>query len=139
MSETPDDRRASQAPNPADLVSFPIACFVGALVTDIVYAVTANMMWADFSAWLLAAGMAFAVLAASPGLSTPRQSSHTTATADLALIIGSRSSWPSRYSIIWSTAGMPGHRWSPRLAAIGWLTVLVMLVTAWLGTATLDR
>jgi uncharacterized membrane protein len=50
------------------LVSFPIVCFVGALVTDIAYASTAEMMWADFSAWLLAVGMITGVLAAIVGL-----------------------------------------------------------------------
>ena len=49
------------------LVSFPIACFCGALVTDIAYAWTADMMWANFSAWLLATGMLMGVLAAIAG------------------------------------------------------------------------
>ena len=35
------------------LVPVPIVCFVGALITDIMYLVTAEMMWADFSAWLI--------------------------------------------------------------------------------------
>jgi len=39
------------------LAPVPIACFVGALLTDIAYWATAQMMWADFSAWLLAAGL----------------------------------------------------------------------------------
>ena len=46
------------------LVPFPIVCFVLALVTDIVYWQTSNLMWAEFSAWLLLAGIAFGVLAA---------------------------------------------------------------------------
>ncbi len=50
------------------LVSIPIVCFIGALVTDIVYAVSAEMMWADFSAWLLLVGFIFGVLAAVAGL-----------------------------------------------------------------------
>ena len=48
------------------LVPFPIACFVGALITDIVYWQTAAMQWANFSVWLLTAGLVvsgFAVLA----------------------------------------------------------------------------
>jgi hypothetical protein len=40
------------------LVPFPIACFSGALVTDIAYWRTANMMWSNFSAWLIFAGLA---------------------------------------------------------------------------------
>jgi uncharacterized membrane protein len=50
------------------LIPFPIACFVGALLTDLTYWGTAEMMWADFSAWLLAAGLVLGVLAAIAGL-----------------------------------------------------------------------
>lgn len=50
------------------LVPVPIVCFVGALITDIVYAVTAEMMWANFSAWLLVVGFIVGVLAAIAGL-----------------------------------------------------------------------
>jgi uncharacterized membrane protein len=50
------------------LVPFPIACFVGALATDIAYAMTAQMMWSDFSAWLLVAGLIMGILAAIAGL-----------------------------------------------------------------------
>jgi uncharacterized membrane protein len=52
----------------AMLVPFPIACFVGAMLTDIAYANSANMQWANFSAWLLAFGTLFAGLAAIFGL-----------------------------------------------------------------------
>jgi uncharacterized membrane protein len=48
------------------LVPFPIVCFVGTLACDIVYARTARMQWANFSMWLLTAGLvisAFVVLA----------------------------------------------------------------------------
>jgi uncharacterized membrane protein len=50
------------------LIPVPIVCFIGALVTDIVYAFSAEMMWADFSSWLLAVGFIFGVLAAIAGL-----------------------------------------------------------------------
>jgi uncharacterized membrane protein len=50
------------------LVPFPIACFVGTLITDIAYWKTANMQWANFSAWLLIVGLVFAALAALAGL-----------------------------------------------------------------------
>jgi uncharacterized membrane protein len=48
----------------AMLVPFPIVCFIGALVTDIAYANTANIQWSNFSAWLLAVGTVFAGIAA---------------------------------------------------------------------------
>jgi uncharacterized membrane protein len=50
------------------LVPIPIVCFVGALLTDIAYYETAEMMWADFSAWLLVVGVIMGVLAAIAGL-----------------------------------------------------------------------
>ena len=51
------------------------ACFVGTLLTDVAYWRSAEMMWADFSAWLLLAGLVvgvLAVLAALVDLSTGR-------------------------------------------------------------------
>lgn len=51
------------------------ACFIGTLLTDLTYWRTADMMWADFSAWLLFAGLvmgALAVLAALFDLFTRR-------------------------------------------------------------------
>jgi uncharacterized membrane protein len=50
------------------LVPIPIVCFAGALVTDIAYAFSAEMMWADFSSWLLTVGLIGGVLAAIAGL-----------------------------------------------------------------------
>jgi uncharacterized membrane protein len=50
------------------LVPFPIACFVGTLLTDVAYWRTAEMMWADFSAWLLVVGLIMGVMAAVAGL-----------------------------------------------------------------------
>lgn len=49
------------------LVPFPIVCYVGALVCDIVYAATAEMQWTNFAAWLLAIGVLFTILAAIAG------------------------------------------------------------------------
>jgi len=39
------------------LLPIPIVCFVAALITDAVYVGTADMMWLDFSGWLLFAGL----------------------------------------------------------------------------------
>jgi uncharacterized membrane protein len=50
------------------LVPVPIVCFIGALLTDIMYAITAEIMWADFSAWLLVIGLFIGILAAIAGL-----------------------------------------------------------------------
>jgi uncharacterized membrane protein len=50
------------------LVPIPIVCFVATLVTDIVYWQTANMLWADMSAWLLVVGLIVSVFAIVAGL-----------------------------------------------------------------------
>ncbi len=42
---------------------FAMACFLGALATDVTYWKTAEMTWANFSAWLLAAGLVMGVVA----------------------------------------------------------------------------
>jgi uncharacterized membrane protein len=52
----------------AMLVPVPIVCFVGTLITDIVYWQTAMMLWADMSAWLLALGLIVSLFAAVAGL-----------------------------------------------------------------------
>ena len=49
------------------LVPFPMVCFIGAFVTDIIYARTTNLMWQYFSIWLIAAGLAIGALAALVG------------------------------------------------------------------------
>ncbi|PZX11306.1 putative membrane protein [Palleronia aestuarii] len=49
----------------ATLMSFPIACFTLALLTDLAYWATSNLMWQHFSSWLLFAGLVgggFAIL-----------------------------------------------------------------------------
>jgi uncharacterized membrane protein len=50
------------------LVPFPIVCFIGALLTDIMYFATAEITWAYFSSWLLVVGVIMGVLAAIAGL-----------------------------------------------------------------------
>jgi uncharacterized membrane protein len=52
----------------AMLVPIPLVCFVGTLVTDIVYWRTAAMLWADISAWLLVIGLLVSVIAATAGI-----------------------------------------------------------------------
>jgi uncharacterized membrane protein len=122
------------------LVSFPIACFCGALVTDIAYAWTADMMWADFSAWLLAVGVIMGVLAAIAGFvdvvanrraRTLRQvfALFTGGLVVLVLaalnnLVHSRDAWTSVV---------------PLGLAISAVTVVVILVTAWSGSGSVYR
>ena len=123
------------------LVSFPIACFCGALVTDILYVASANIMWADFSAWLLAAGIAFGGLAAIAGIvdvianrrmRSPRQvwplglgGLVVLVLALLDNLVHSRDAW---------TSVMPAG------LALSAVTVLLMLLLTWFAlTAPLGR
>jgi uncharacterized membrane protein len=46
------------------LFPIPVVLFIAALVTDIAYSKSANIMWLNFSEWLLAAGLLFGALAA---------------------------------------------------------------------------
>lgn len=50
------------------LVSLPIAFLIGALLSDIAFALLENTFWAEASFWLLAAGLAGGVLAGLSGL-----------------------------------------------------------------------
>lgn len=50
------------------LSAYPLAFFTGALATDIIYSQSTNMMWANFSAWLIAAGILMGVLAGLVGI-----------------------------------------------------------------------
>jgi uncharacterized membrane protein len=127
-------------PIPRLLVSFPIACFSGALVTDTLYAFTADMLWADFSDWLLAVGMLMAVLAAIAGLVDLVAHRHLRPQRHIWLVIlgslivlglgfldnlvHSRDAWTSVV---------------PFGLALSAVTVIVMLVTAWIGSAPLYR
>lgn len=64
---------AKAAPRPISIASHPIypmllpvpiVCFTGALVTDLAYRDTAQMLWQDFSIWLITAGLVVGGLAA---------------------------------------------------------------------------
>lgn len=50
------------------LVPIPMVCFIGALLTDVTYAASANVQWSNFSIWLITAGLIGAGLAAVTGI-----------------------------------------------------------------------
>jgi uncharacterized membrane protein len=107
------------------------------LVTDLAYARTADILWADFSAWLLAVGFFMGVLTAIAGvpdliakrrLRPPRQT--------LALVIGSLS-----VLVLGALDNLVHSRdaWTsvvPLGLILSAVTVIVMLITAWLSSAT---
>ena len=122
------------------LVPIPIACFVGALLTDIAYVASAEIMWANFSSWLLLVGVIFGVIAAIAGLidflgnrlvrALPPAWPHLIGNAVVLilaivnLMIHMRDGWTS----VW-----PGG------LALSAITVLILSVTGWLGWAMVYR
>lgn len=58
-------RRVRRAPHPlhAILLSFAFPLFLGALVSDIAYANSYQVQWANFAAWLIAGALLFSAFA----------------------------------------------------------------------------
>lgn len=61
-------RESSAYPFQSLFVPFPFVCFSMTLATDIAFWQTANLLWLNFSAWLLFAGLVFGGLAVLAGL-----------------------------------------------------------------------
>jgi uncharacterized membrane protein len=57
MVDLPSNVRVGRRQIHRWLAAFMASCFVGTLATDVAYWGTANMQWADFSAWLLSVGV----------------------------------------------------------------------------------
>jgi uncharacterized membrane protein len=122
------------------LVPIPIACFIGVLLTDLTYWWSAEMMWANFSAWLVTVGVIFGVLAAVFGLID---------------FVGSRSiraqppAWPHAIGnivlLILATLNMFVHSRDAWTSVVPWgvalsaATVLVLMFTVWMGQAIVYR
>lgn len=116
------------------LAAPPATCLTGALITDIAYWQTADMQWANFSAWLLAAGLVVALFAGIAGL--------------IDLIADRR---VRALGIAWGYAGGNLLAWLvaivnsfihsrdawtsvvPTGLVLSALTVVILLVTGWMG------
>jgi uncharacterized membrane protein len=122
------------------LVPFPIVCFVGTLLTDLTYWWTADMMWADFSAWLLTAGVIMGWLAALAGL------------VDFLggrLIREQAPAWPqfigNAVALVLATLNMLLHTRDAWTSVVPWgltlsaFVVLILLFTSWMGWSMVYR
>lgn len=132
--------RIARHPVHAMLVPVPIVCFVGALLTDVTYWKTAEIMWADFSAWLVTVGVIVGYMAAIAGLvdflGNP-------------LIRAQAPAWPHMIGNIvvlaLATVNMFVHSrdaWTsvvPTGLILSALVVLVLLFTAWMGWSLVYR
>lgn len=142
MTRTTAPATAAIAGHPihAALVPFPIACFTLALFTDIAYWQTGVLLWQTFSAWLLFAGLVFGGFAALFGLIDLLGHRH---------LRRHRHGWAHGIGniVAWLLAFFNSlvHAGDGRTGVVPWgltlsvLTVLVMLVTVWLGRGMVYR
>jgi len=75
------------------LLSFPIALFTTAVLTDIAYLKTAEIQWTNFSAWMITGGLVFggvvtawALVSLVLGLKSPRRNEKVIYAAVLAVM-----------------------------------------------------
>jgi len=120
------------------LVPFPIACFAGALVTDIVYWRSADVMWETFSDWLITVGMIMAGFAII---------------AFLIDLVGGKQirtlAWPHAVgyvlAVLLSLVNAFVHSRDgytaivPTGLTLSALVVVILLVTGWVGSALVNR
>jgi len=122
--------RAPLHPLHAMLLAFPLALFVGALLSDLAYWRTYHIQWANFAAWLNAGGLlvgAFAVLWALVGLLRTRRRGRTALYFILLLamwvlgfvnaLVHGRDAW----------AAMPAGLWLSAIVA------MLAVAAAWIG------
>jgi len=115
------------------LASFPVVCFSLALATDIIYWRTSYLMWQHFSAWLLLIGLVVGVAALITRLvgyivcpaCRPRRVWLYTLGSVLALLLAFLNNF------VHAADGWKAV--VPHGLLLSALTVLVMLVTGWLG------
>jgi uncharacterized membrane protein len=122
------------------LVPIPIACFVGVLLTDLIYWWSADMMWADFSAWLVSVGVIVGLIAAVFGLIDFLSSR---------LIRAQKPAWPHAIGnvvlLILATLNIFVHSRDAWISVVPWgltlsaLCVLILLFTVWMGQAMVYR
>jgi len=120
----------------ATLRAFPIACFSLTLLTDIAYMQTSELMWLHFSEWLLFVGCVVGALALlSHGIDW--------------LIRRYRPSWLAVLGgivvLLLATINSFVHTNDGWTAVVPWgltlsaLTIVAMIITAWLGRAGVRR
>ena len=122
------------------LSPFPIVCFIGTLLTDITYWQTAEMMWADFSAWLVTVGLIMGLLAFIAALidflGDPSVRRQTSARVHL---VG------SVVLLVLAALNMFIHTHDAWTSVVPWglilstLVVIVLLFTEWMGFSMVFR
>jgi uncharacterized membrane protein len=116
------------------LIPFPIAFFVGAFVTDLVFWRTGVTFWSAASFWLLSAGLLMAAFAAVVGLidvlGEPRiqklQDAWWHAGGNMLAVLIALYNWYGRYASGEATV-------IPRGLTLSLIVVLILLFTGWKG------
>lgn len=120
-------------------VPFPFVCFTLALATDITYWRTSFLMWHNFSAWLLFAGLVFGGLGVIAGLfDMLRRSTRIWGPGWIATIC---------YLVVLALAVLnsfihAGDGWTaivPNGLTVSAVTVLLIIVTVWLAARRHSR
>jgi uncharacterized membrane protein len=132
--------RIGSHPVHAMLVPVPIVCFIGTLLSDLMYLATASMQWANLSAWLVTIGVIVGWLAAIAGafdflgnrLVRVQRTAWLHAVGNIVVLtlatfnmmIHSRDAWTSVV---------------PDGLALSAITVAILLFTGWLGWSLVYR
>jgi uncharacterized membrane protein len=137
-----DDSRATATPRGRPihrlLVSFSAAYFTAALVTDLAYWQTLNVLWERFSIWLIVAGLIFAGLAAVTcviGLASNRQIERPPLFGVVGYVL----------AVLLSVVNAFVHSRDAYTAVVptglmlSGLVVVVLLLTAWVDAARANR
>jgi uncharacterized membrane protein len=120
---------------------FPIACFIGALLTDLAYWGAPDAMWETFSVWLITAGLVMAgisVVAALIDLARPRHR-HPTAISiwPRVLITAVALGLALINAFVHSRDGYTAV--VPTGLILSALVVMILLGAAWMGRETVYR
>jgi uncharacterized membrane protein len=120
------------------LASFSAAYFTGALLTDLAYWQTLNVMWERFSIWLILAGLifaGFATVAYVIGLASSRQIDRPPLSTVVGYVL----------AVLLSVVNAFLHSRDAYTAVVptglmlSGLVVVVLLLTAWVDTAPANR
>lgn len=116
------------------LAAVPSTCFTGAFLTDIAYWQSANMQWANFSAWLLLAGLLVAACAIVAGVIDFVMDARIRA-LDIAWLYAGGNALAVVLAIANSFVHSRDAYTSvvPAGLILSGLTVLILIVTGWMG------
>lgn len=115
------------------LVPFPIAFLTGALATDLVFASTGEPFWANFSLWLVGAGLVMAGVAAVAGLTDFLTIPRARGPTGWIYLFGNAAALAIALVSLTFRIGSPADAVLPSGLILSIVTVGILLVTGWMG------